>query len=297
MTEAVSLVFARMDRLEPLCAAASGGDVPVPATPGVERMRAFFYGRAFGPHRHDTYAVGVTLHGVQCFDYRGEARRSGQGQAFVLHPDERHDGHAADERGFGYHIAYVDPALLRQAVGGGGPLPFVRDPVSDDRRLRVAIGAMVDGSDPMGDELGACGRLAALADALHAAAGEITRAPGRIDERALARARDALGASRRVSMAEIEAVCSLSRWELARQFRLAFGVSPSRYHLLRRIDHARDLILRAVPLAEVALATGFADQAHLTRHFHGAVGMPPGRWRALVTERAKRRLDAQLTIS
>jgi len=32
-------------------------------------------------------------------------------------------------------------------------------------------------------------------------------------------------------------------------------------------------------LAEIALAAGFADQAHLTRHFHRAFGQTPGHWR------------------
>jgi hypothetical protein len=29
---------------------------------------------AFAPHRHDTYAIGITLAGVQTFRYRSEQR-------------------------------------------------------------------------------------------------------------------------------------------------------------------------------------------------------------------------------
>jgi AraC-like DNA-binding protein len=35
-------------------------------------------------------------------------------------------------------------------------------------------------------------------------------------------------------------------------------------------------------LAEVAVATGFADQSHLTRHFKKAFGMTPGGWAAML---------------
>ena len=101
-------------------------------------MRAYFRGHAFSPHRHDTYAVGVTSAGVQAFDYRGSARYSLPGQVFVLHPDERHDGRSGDGWGFGYHIAYIDPALVRVAAAAK-TLPFVPEPVSKDARLLRAI--------------------------------------------------------------------------------------------------------------------------------------------------------------
>jgi hypothetical protein len=41
------------------------------APAGIERLEAYFAGHGYDPHRHDTYAIGVTLSGVQLFDYRG----------------------------------------------------------------------------------------------------------------------------------------------------------------------------------------------------------------------------------
>ena len=37
------------------------------AVQGVERIEAFFQGKAYAMHRHDTYAIGRTLAGVQSF--------------------------------------------------------------------------------------------------------------------------------------------------------------------------------------------------------------------------------------
>ena len=84
--------------------------------PGVRRLAARFHGHAYDPHRHDCYAVGVTLDGVQEFQYRGAVRASSTGQTMVLHPDEAHDGHAGIEDGFTYHMLYVDPALICAAL-------------------------------------------------------------------------------------------------------------------------------------------------------------------------------------
>src|SRR5919198_3541565 len=94
-----------------------------PAAPGVERAAVRLRRSAFSPHRHDTYAIGVTTAGVQSFRYRGERRICLPGQVHVLHPDELHDGAAATENGFAYRILYVAPELVRAALDGRA-LPF-----------------------------------------------------------------------------------------------------------------------------------------------------------------------------
>lgn len=256
-----------------------------PSDDGVERMAAFFRGHAFAPHRHDTYAVGLTSVGLQAFTYRGETRRSAPGQAFVLHPDEKHDGRPGDDGGFGYRVAYIDPALLLKAAGTRG-LPFVHEPVSGDRQLADAILAVVQTQDGNTNEMALTGSLVYLADVMSRLAGtQQTRLP-RVHLTGVQAARDLLigKSADRVPMEELEAASGLSRWDLARQFRAAFGVSPHRFHLLRRLDMARSLLAQNVPLADIALSCGFADQAHLSRHFKSAFGLSPGRWRALSSD-------------
>jgi len=250
--------------------------------PGIERIAASFAGRAFAPHRHDTYAVGATVQGVQAFRYRGAMRHCQPGQAFVLHPDELHDGRAGCDDGFGYRIAYIDPALIGAALAGRA-LPFVATPVSTDPPLHAAITALLADFDDTPDAMQCTDLVVALADALERLAGGGRRA-GAIDHRTVNRARTFLDAAAAGAIADgdLETASGLDRWSLARQFRRAFGVSPHRYLVLRRLDRARDLIRRGMPLAEAAHEAGFSDQSHMTRRFRDAYGMPPGRWRMLL---------------
>jgi AraC-like DNA-binding protein len=259
-----------------------------PSRGGLERVEACFARHAFAPHRHDTYAIGVTLQGVQAFDYRGAAQRSTSGQAFVLHPDELHDGHAGSDAGFRYRILYVDPGLIGEALGGPCPLPFVRDAVSNDRRLLAAIGAALADFDLPLEDLQHDQIVAGLAQALAEADRSVPqRPPSPPDRRAMRCARDHLdaGFARTVRSTELEAVTGLGRYALARQFRACFGTSPYRYLVMRRLDRARALLAAGTPLCEAALAAGFADQSHLTRHFRRAYGLAPGRWVAMVLDR------------
>lgn len=252
-----------------------------PTSSGVERMEAFFCGHGFDPHRHDTYGIGFTLEGVQSFRYLGAARFSTAGQMFVLHPDELHDGRAGTPGGFRYNILYIEPRLIQEALGGCGPLPFVRDAVSRDRRLAGAIGPALEDMDRALEDLQRDEIVLAIARALHAVDGSLPRRkPGPIHRRAVNEAREFLDAKVEgtVSSTELERATGLSRYSLARHFRACLGTSPYRYLVMRRLARARTLISRKEPLASVAVRCGFADQSHLTRQFKKTYGLTPGRW-------------------
>src|SRR5262249_61261507 len=117
---------------------------------GVECLEARFHGHAYHKHRHDTYAICLTLAGLQAFSYRGAAEVSLPGQVTVLHPDEEHDGYAGTAEGFGYRILYVDPALIFEAVqtlcGRLCPLPFVRHPVVTNQHAGQLLAAAIMGA-------------------------------------------------------------------------------------------------------------------------------------------------------
>jgi AraC family transcriptional regulator len=66
----------------------------------------------------------------------------------------------------------------------------------------------------------------------------------------------------------LAAVAGVGVWSFTRRFRASFGRTPHAYVIERRIDRARRLLVQGcMPIKEVALACGFADQAHMTRVF------------------------------
>lgn len=250
----------------------------------LQRLAARFGGHAYDLHRHETYAIGLTLWGAQSFHYRGALQTSRGGQVMIIHPDESHDGHAGVDQGFAYRMLYVDPASVSAALDGASP-PFVPAVVSQDPDLAGLLGeAFADfpkaleplAADAVVERL--AGRLAARGDD-HV---KVRRAAPTA-RRAMARAREFLAAEahRTVASEELEKITGLDRFALARHFRLASGTSPHRFQVGRRLARARALIAHGTPLSETAAATGFADQSHLTRHFVARFGLTPGRWAAL----------------
>ena len=267
-------------RIERLCESRSGDRIRIGlGAAGIERLEAHFRGQAFSPHRHDSYAIGLTLSGVQVFRYRGARRHSLPGQCQILHPDEMHDGGAGDDEGFGYRIVYLDPCLVRDALGGG-PLPFVKNPVVEAARLPRGFASEIWNIDGEIDDVSRFDFAVALADMLRSASSDAATQSGPLAFDSLTRTRDAIAAdpARRPAMAALERLSGLDRWTLARQFRSAFGTSPSRFRTMRQLDQVRQFLKGGASLVSAAIDAGFADQSHMSRHFKRAYGLTPARW-------------------
>ena len=84
---------------------------------------------------------------------------------------------------------------------------------------------------------------------------------------------------------ELAKLVQLSSFHFCRVFRVSFGNSPHGYVTRRRIERAQGLILTTkLPLGQIAVDCGFADQAHFTKLFRRLTGESPGEWRRVRAE-------------
>ena len=83
------------------------------------------------------------------------------------------------------------------------------------------------------------------------------------------------------TLAQLAAVVRLNPYHFARQFKVATGLPPHQYVILRRVERAKQLLQAGtdLSLAEVALRAGFCDQSQFSRHFKRLVGVTPGQFR------------------
>jgi len=82
-----------------------------------------------------------------------------------------------------------------------------------------------------------------------------------------------------VPLKEIAEQTGLSPSQFGRAFKLSMGISPHKWQMKLRIVEAQELLREGkLPLADIALATGFAEQSHFSRVFKDVVGVPPGVW-------------------
>jgi AraC family transcriptional regulator len=81
-------------------------------------------------------------------------------------------------------------------------------------------------------------------------------------------------------LAAIAGECRLSVSHFTRAFRQTTGLPPHQWLLKLRVEAAKaKLSDTMLPLREIAMSCGFADQSHFTRVFSRSTGHAPGTWR------------------
>jgi AraC-like DNA-binding protein len=86
--------------------------------------------------------------------------------------------------------------------------------------------------------------------------------------------------SGKFTLEQIAAEFELSVSHFARAFRTSTGLPPHQWLLQQRVKAAKQLMtVRGLPLSEIAISAGFANQSHFTRVFSSVVGVSPGVWR------------------
>lgn len=256
---------------------------------GIETIRAHFKGHAYDPHLHASYLAGFTEQGVQCFHTRRSLQVSTPGKAFLLEPEEVHDGNAANEEGFTYAMLYLPRGWVAAALAGlspgtspGGELRFASTLTDDPRLIRT----IADAFHALHVPEFRLARHAALDALLALLAGHVDsppRAPG-CPRRARA-ARDLLRDSPQedIGLDDLARAAGTDRFSLTRLFKKHFGLPPHAYLVQLRLCAARELLGRGAAPADAAAEAGFADQSHLGRWFRRAYGMTPARYRARCT--------------
>lgn len=236
----------------------------------------------FPRHTHDNYGIGLIVRGAQrSWSGRGTVE-AGRGSLITCNPGEVHDGMPiAGPRT--WKMLYATPDLIADlardiADGARIEFEFTHPVIGADsehvRRFEVAYAAATEGD---GERLCVDEALTLLFGGL------LNKAPLRSARacgigRAKALIDDDPGAA--ITLAALSRETGLSRFQVVRAFAKETGLTPHAYMVQRRLAAARSMIVRRVPLVEVANACGFADQSHFTRHFRRSYGITPGTFAA-----------------
>ncbi|WP_431104584.1 AraC family transcriptional regulator [Roseateles noduli] len=254
--------------------------------PGVDIVAADS-AKAFPRHIHDEFGIGRIDRGAQKTASGRGMVQSVAGDVITVNPGEVHDGLPLGDHGRAWRMLYLSPELVGdlvadiaegRAIGG---VEFHRPTLHDDRiagRFEALFHAMAGTPTGATDTLRIDGALLLLLQSLlQPRAASLPAIPVGI---AIARSRLDDDLTAPVSLADLAREAGLSRFQFLRGFTRATGLPPHAYLVQRRLQHARRLIALGTPLADVAAASGFFDQSHLTRHFVRCFGIAPGAYAA-----------------
>lgn len=261
-----------------------------PGVPGVDEVfHARFVDHVYPPHTHTSWTVLIVDYGTVRYALDRHDHGAVRSTVTVLPPHVTHDGRAGDAGGFVKRVVYLTPEVVGDHLIGRA----VDAPTIDDVALVGGVRALHRSLRGTVDALEAETRVALVAERLTGhlsgrtpdaatAAGRGPRkgggSPGSSPAGAVRDLLDADPCARR-SLRSLAAQVGVSPTHLVRCFTSAYGLPPHAYLVGRRVAAARRLLLDGRAPAEVAVAAGFHDQAHLSRHFRRHVCTTPGRYR------------------
>lgn len=244
-------------------------------------------------HEHDTFCLHLQTSGPVEMDWHSSGRsgrvHSGVGNLIFLSPGTRDSmlWHGSSQR----IVTSIQPALLRQAAEQmelKGLYDFENQWSFQDEQLRLLLTEMdreMAAGWPMGalygDLLGMSLSIALLRKYGQTSSALVPIKGGLSQPRLkqlLAYIEENL--NREIRLQDLADLARLSAFHFARSFRQSVGATPHQYIVQRRVQRARELLLRPEwSIEQVASATGFAGASQFSRVFRQSVGVSPTEWR------------------
>ena len=252
----------------------------VPTLDHLEVLRGDNICHAFTRHLHSEFGLGVVDRGYLTYETRQEENVLAPGDVVVINPEQVHWGGAVNNQHYSYRMLYPSAALMGRAMAEGAKLPYFRAGKVCDRNLAQRLRHLIDllETDPI-TLVQESYLVSVLTDlvARHATSVSPQASP---TSQSVQQVRDYIEAcyAQNISLSELAALVEMKPLRLLRTFRKEVGLPPHAYLLQVRIEQAKRLLLAGVPITNVALDTGFADQSHFTRHFKRSVGTTPGQY-------------------
>lgn len=236
------------------------------------------------PHWHAEWQLVAVTRGDGWVRMRGSTHRTPAGSLFLVPPETVHSNDMF-EGGCDFRSMLIAPGTIDQILEANGLQPrrlaIEKSPVIISRKRTSQYSGFHEDLEHHHSPMEIDFRLDAWVSGIISQLTEQNPTPAAVSHPAARRARAYLAdrAAEEVSLEDLSLECGLSRYELCRQFKSAYGMPPHAWQLQVRIARAKQLIRNGSSLSDTALDLGFSDQSHFSRAFKRATGYTPGTYR------------------
>ena len=235
-------------------------------------------------HSHQEYQLGMSFDCQGEYYYRGAYHPVPIGKLSIIHSGEVH---SPSERTYlpksaSFLMMHIDPSLLKETALEitDTSVPFFTEPILSDRALAKLFQNVCLATETSLTKLTKDSLLLDFLSGLITYEGKFTPKSYPTVRPAISQVCDYLQANyaNNVSLAELADLVGISRFYLSRLFRQEKGLTLGAYQTQIKVDRAKKLLAKGMPIATVATATGFYDQSHFGHHFKRLVGTTPGNY-------------------
>jgi AraC-like DNA-binding protein len=230
------------------------------------------------------YLIGVVEKGQAKFTYQGERFQIGGGSLLLIQPGEAFAGQGSIEHPRTFRMLHATPQFLQKSISvlteQTSRLPRFIQPIEQNSILVNTFSRIHRALEMPHSRLERDSWLLELVSLLlqhYALESPQILSYGRESDR-IKQVREFLMErfTENISLEQLAALVNLSPYRLNRVFSQEVGVPPHAFLNQVRVWQAKEQLAKGMEIAQVAVETGFYDQAHLTKHFKRLLGYTPG---------------------
>ena len=240
-------------------------------------------------HAHEHFSIGAITTGCSYYHYGKQTFQISAGTVVLMNPGDVHACNPINDQPWSYHMLYLDtPWLtdLQHQLGFSTDLgyrPFDTPQTRDTRLYHGLLELYRTLLDEQADLLQKQSTLVSYFTAVQQRLNPSLTGVREVNHK-LERAAEyiRLHCTQALKLEDICQAAELSPSYLIRAFKQYYGLTPHAYMVNRRIQFARSQLRNGALIADVALAAGFADQAHFQRTFKQHFAATPGQYREIL---------------
>lgn len=248
----------------------------------IEDGREVCYAR----HSHEIFSIGAITSGRSIYLHEKSRHTISSGTVVLMNPGEVHACNPIEDQSWSYVMMYVDThwlaAIQQGCEEGEGPgfQPIAVTHTQSPALFSGLTGLYAQLINPAFDALVKYEAAVAFFMLMQQALGGTSLALKKINPK-VERAAEYINAHfmHTVRLEDMCVAASLSEAYLIRAFEQRYHMTPHAYLINRRIQHAQAQLREGAPIADIAQATGFADQAHFQRVFKKHLAATPGQYK------------------
>lgn len=253
-----------------------------PALPFLEGRRATGSLSCYAPHTHPTFSIGIVDAGRSTLTLAAGSTPIGPGDVILVRAGDVHCCNPEELQRWSYRMFHLDlpwlQALLAESPATAGLATAMQSQVIRSAQAVQLLDRLTRALDDARAD-----RQAEVITCLHelmllcAEAGTRPEPDEREEAPGLRLAYEHLQAHcrERIAIDTLAELAGTGRYQLIRQFRRRYGLTPHALQLDMRINQARTLLQQGASAADAAYDTGFADQSHFHRTFKSRVAATP----------------------
>lgn len=244
----------------------------------------------FPNHFHDYYVIGFIERGTRALSVGAKEYETGPGDLLLFNPLDTHtcaqiDGDVLDYRCLNVPLETMR-AMALEITGLDAAPKFSINVVARCAQiglLRELHTLIMENGDALEKE-----------ELFFFLLEVLIREYAGVEESGEARAESAIAGvralieadcTRSLTLAELCESSGLNKFHMLRLFTKTYGITPYRYLETVRVNRAKELLKEGALPVDAALQSGFSDQSHFSNFFKRFIGLTPGQYRDIFTEK------------